>query len=457
MKNIVAVVGVALALAVGGLGYWLGGRQAASPGHAHPQPALPAIAPAAQTFVCPMHPHIAQDHPGACPICGMDLVAMKDASGAEARQIHVDAATQQKLGVRLAHAEVVALTHDIATYATLVPDKTSVLRITPNVEGLLTRLHLHQIGQRVARGQLMFELSSQEALALQYEYLDIRRRAQPALQMVDERRAQNRGLIEQARQSGDAAELERAERGARDSEDQLAAILRPMARDRERLALRLKQIGFSDAQLEDLLKTGRAHATVAVRAPHDCVVQAVMVRPGMSVDAMTEIVQCVDPSTAQLEIVLYPDQIGWVEAGNAVTIRFADGSTLKTRLGPLPPLLDEATRTLRVRMPLTGGHSPLLGEFAQVTLHTTPREVLAVPKSAVIRSGRGDFVMRALDKGHFMPVEVATGLESATHVAIRDGLDAGDAVAVNGHFLLDAAASIADTVQRMRAGQKPAE
>ncbi|MEW6590997.1 MAG: efflux RND transporter periplasmic adaptor subunit, partial [Pseudomonadota bacterium] len=380
--NKTILAGLLLAGVVGAAGYGFGVRQGAD--HRRQADALPAIAPAARTFVCPMHPHIAQGHPGECPICGMDLVAMQDASGAEARQIHVDAATQQKLGVRLARAEVVTLTHDIATHATLVPDERAVLRITPNVEGLLTRLHLHQIGQRVARGEPMFELSSQEALALQYEYLDIRRRAQPAQQMVDERRAQNRALIEQARLSNDAAELERAERGARDSEEQLDAILRPMARDRERLALRLKQIGFTDAMLEDLLKTGKAHATVAVRAPHDCVVQAVMVRPGMSVDAMTEIVQCVDPSTAQLEIALYPDQLGWVAAGDAVTLRFADGSTLKTRLGPLPPLLDEATRTLRVRMPLAGTHSPLLGEFAQVTLHTAPREVLAVPKSAVI-------------------------------------------------------------------------
>ena len=25
-------------------------------------------------YVCPMHPQIVKDEPGACPICGMDLV-----------------------------------------------------------------------------------------------------------------------------------------------------------------------------------------------------------------------------------------------------------------------------------------------------------------------------------------------------------------------------------------------
>jgi Cu(I)/Ag(I) efflux system membrane fusion protein len=134
----------------------------------------------------------------------------------------------------------------------------------------------------------------------------------------------------------------------------------------------------------------------------------------------------------------------------------ADGDTRETRLRNLHPLLDEATRTLRVRLPLAGGRATRLGEYAQVTIHATPREVVSVPKSAVMRTGRGDFVMRALGKGHFMPVKVSTGIENAERVAIRDGLETGDQVAVNGQFLMDAAASIADTAQRMRAAQAPA-
>jgi len=26
-------------------------------------------------YTCPMHPEVTSDHPGECPICGMDLVA----------------------------------------------------------------------------------------------------------------------------------------------------------------------------------------------------------------------------------------------------------------------------------------------------------------------------------------------------------------------------------------------
>ena len=32
------------------------------------------------TWTCSMHPQIRQDEPGACPICGMDLIPLKDHS-----------------------------------------------------------------------------------------------------------------------------------------------------------------------------------------------------------------------------------------------------------------------------------------------------------------------------------------------------------------------------------------
>jgi Cu(I)/Ag(I) efflux system membrane fusion protein len=66
-------------------------------------------------------------------------------------------------------------------------------------------------------------------------------------------------------------------------------------------------------------------------------------------------------------------------------------------------------------------------------------------------------VMRALGEGHFMPAQVVTGIETTDRIAIRDGLEAGDQVAVNGQFLMDAAASIADVAQRMRTGNEPAQ
>lgn len=425
-----------------GLGYWFGK-------HAADVPSLTAIASGRQVYVCPMHPHITQDHPDTCPICGMDLVAANQTSADVTQQIQVDTATQAKLGVRLARAERTALSHDISTYATLVPDESAVQRITANVDGVLTKLHVKRVGQRIARGQVIYEISSQDVLNLQNDYLDTQRRAGPARKMAEDRRAQNRKALEEARDQ-DAATREQVEIQTRQSEEQLLSILQPLERDRNRVILRLKQIGFTDDMLNQLARNGQVRSTLSARAQRTCVVKEVMARSGMQIERMTEILSCVDPAQVWLELVLYPDQVAWVAEGDALTVAFEDGTTVNTRLTGLSPIADNMARTVRARLPINLDRAPTLGEYAAVIIHAAPRQVLSVPKSAVMRSGRGNIVMRALEKGHFMPVKVMTGIESAERVAILEGLQEGDKVVVNGQFLLDAAASMADVGQRLR-------
>ena len=423
-------------------GYFIGIRYAPSPA-----PQASTLAKAKTAYVCPMHSHIVRDHPGPCPICGMDLVPTEQQEDSGASQIHVDNATQQKLGVRLAKAEPATLTRDIRTYGTVVPDETAVYRVTPNIDGVLAKLYVHRVGQHLARGELMYELSSTEALNVQYEYLDTVRRAEPTMKMVEERRATNRRAIADA---PDPAARTQAELNAHNSEEQLRAIMQPQQRDLTRGALRLKQIGFSEEMIKHLIHAADTMPIIPVRAHDDCVVKEVMARPGMSVTASSDIFVCVGSHHAWLEIALYPDQLAWVRDGDSVTVEPEDGEPMTLRLSGLSTILDPATRTARARVAIPPDRIGYLGDYVSVTVHTTPREVLSVPKSALIRTGHGNFVLRALDKGHFKPVQVSTGIETDERIAIRDGLEAGDQVVVNGQFLLDAAASIADAAQRLK-------
>jgi len=115
------------------------------------------------------------------------------------------------------------------------------------------------------------------------------------------------------------------------------------------------------------------------------------------------------------------------------------------------PTVDPVTRTTRARLVVKNADRLLRpGAYADVVIATRPRTELAVPRSAVIRTGRGDRVMLAREGGHFMPVPVQTGIERGDFIEIIDGLQEGAQVAVSGQFLLDAAASLNDSVQRMQ-------
>jgi Cu(I)/Ag(I) efflux system membrane fusion protein len=76
---------------------------------------------------------------------------------------------------------------------------------------------------------------------------------------------------------------------------------------------------------------------------------------------------------------------------------------------------------------------------------------LAVPRTALLRTGNGELVMRHAGDGRFIPTPVHAGIESTAWVEIRDGLQVGEEVAVNGQFLLAAEASIQDALARAAA------
>ena len=356
-------------------------------------------------------------------------------------------ATQQKFGVRLAAAERASLAHEIRTYATLSADVGAMRRITPTVEGLLVKLYATRPGQRIAAGEPLYDIFSQELLGLQNEYTDYFRRRSQTLKSAEETRVRNRQMLE-SMHGQDAAGLEEIDKGMRQGEEQIISMLQPMERDGERLTGRLKLSGFSDAMLLDLAHKRRASGVVTIRAQHACTVNDVSARSGMSVSAMTDILTCVEANRAWLEVVFYADQASHVHEGNTMRVQFADGKRMQTRLTGLSSITEGEARTIRARIPIKLAAGQQLGDYADVTLLSAPHEALSVPVSAVMRTGRGDFVMRTLGNGHFMPQKIETGIASDDRIEIHKGLDEGDQVAINGQFLLDSAASIADAAQR---------
>lgn len=428
-------------------GFWLVQRNNAP---THPE----EISTAKRVYVCPMHSHIVQDHPGACPICGMDLVQAGQSD--IGTQIHVDTSTQQKFGVRIATAEVGAISHDIHTYATLTADLNNLRRITATTPGVLVKIHANYPGQHIAVGDPLYDIFSEELLNLQNEYIDYLTRRSQSLKSAEETRVRNKQMMESMQQQ-DGGGNEQMTRMMRQTEEQIRSMLLPMERDGERLNGRLKFAGFTDAMLKHLEHAQKAWETVTVRAQRTCTVYAVNARAGMTLstmnNTMSELLTCVEPDRAWLEVVFYPDQIEFVHEGETLKVQFADGSSMQTKLTGLSSITDGGTRTIKARIPVKLPAGQQLGDYAEVTQHSSAREVLNVPTSAVIRSGNGNYVMRALDNGHFMQQKVITGMSNDERIGIIDGLETGDKVAINGQFLLDAAASIADSAQRYNQNQ----
>jgi Cu(I)/Ag(I) efflux system membrane fusion protein len=124
---------------------------------------------------------------------------------------------------------------------------------------------------------------------------------------------------------------------------------------------------------------------------------------------------------------------------------------LKGRVTAILPALNEATRTLRVRVELPNRDGKLRpGLSAQVTLTSVTKEsALAVPTEAIIRTGKRALVMVAGEQNRFTPVEVTLGREVNGKTVIASGLSEGEQIIASGQFLIDSEASLSGVEARM--------
>jgi Cu(I)/Ag(I) efflux system membrane fusion protein len=390
--------------------------------------------PATKRWVCPMHPDVIQDHPGECPICGMDLVEMEPAETPQPGHDHgvnLDTASLQKLGVRLASAEWRTLSQDIHTYGNVVADESLIFNLSAKFEGVIKKLHVNSLGQRVQAGQVIYEIYSPELLKAQFEFVELIREKDKLLQ---------ESMSEDSHISGYTM-----------SEDEMMEV-RLNAKQRNLYTEKFVYADAGNELVQELYTTYKPREIVEIRAPKAGFVTKIEVHEGSAVKPMDNLYSFANLSRVWIDVPLYPDQLAWVKDGDEVTVLPAKGNTpeIKAHLQFISPLIDSTTRTVLARLSVSNTKNQLLiGSFLDVIIHAKSHMALAVPRSAVMRTGQGDLVMRSEGSGHFTPVRVKTGIETGEFIEINAGLRDGDRVAVNGQFLLDAAASMSDAAQRL--------
>jgi len=391
--------------------------------------------PAKKLWVCPMHPQVIRDQPGElCPICGMDLVEMEPPSAHQPGHSHgvnIDTASQQRLGVRLATAEWQTLSQDIHAYGNVVADESLVFNLSSKLEGVIKKLHVTSAGQQVEEGQAIYEIYSPELLKTQFEYVALIKEKDRLLVPMN---------AEDAHTNPDYAMTE---------SDMMEVKMNAKERNLYTEKFEYFDVGHL---IEELNTTYRPREVVEVRAPQSGFLTKIEVREGSAIKPMDSLFSFTNLSRVWIDVPLFPDQLAWVKDGDEVTVKLPKSSLpkIKTRLKFISPMVDSATRTVQARLSVDNAKNQLLiGSFLDVIIHAKPHKALAVPRTAVMRTGKGDWVMLAEGGGHFSPVKVETGIETTDSIEITDGLQAGDQIAVNGQFLLDAAASMSDAAQRM--------
>lgn len=361
-----------------------------------------AVAAAPEDFRCPMHEEVHQPGPGKCPLCGMYLerggAGDTGPGSALGGEIHVTGKRLQAIGARTVKVERGALPGEVRTVGVVAADERRRRVVTLRVGGTIEELFVAETGARVERGQPLARLFSPELHAAQAELL-----------------AANR----------------------------LGGAYLDAAREK------LRVLGLGEAEVAEVLASGRARAGVTLRAPQAGFVLHKGVVQGQYVGAGTVLFEVVDLSSVWVLADVYEQDLPQIRAG--LTASFAPAHARDDRrlgtVGFVYPTVEATTRTRKLRVELRNAAADLLpGAYGEVRIEVPAASALLVPRDAVIEGGEHDYVLLALGGGRFRPREIHVRGRAGEWVRV-EGVSEGEEVATGAAFFLDAESRLRPSLQ----------
>jgi len=136
---------------------------------------------------------------------------------------------------------------------------------------------------------------------------------------------------------------------------------------------------------------------------------------------------------------IFEDDLGFVDVGQPVDVELtAYHEKTPGIVRSVAGSVDPKTRLIRVLVELTEYKGELAERMlAYATMPVELTAALAVPREAVMDLGTRKIVFVEKEKGVFEPREISVAWYAGGYWSVKDGLQAGETVAVDGNFFLD--------------------
>lgn len=173
-------------------------------------------------------------------------------------------------------------------------------------------------------------------------------------------------------------------------------------------------------------------AQASVRAPVSGLIAQRTVVPGQIVAAGSPLFRLVRDGRLELNAEVPESELAAVRAGQPAVISTSEVGQAAGRVRIVTPQVDAKTRVGLARVALLDRGAFRPGMFAKVVINVGAQQAVLAPQSAILyRDNRpGLFVIDAQGVAHFRAVVV--GVRSGDLVEVRQGLQAGERVAVQG-------------------------
>lgn len=424
-------------------------------------------------WTCSMHPQVKLPQPGQCPICFMDLIPLEQGGNDTGPgELKMSAGAMKLAEISTAIVKRAPARAEIFLSGKIEYDESRVKKITAWVPGRLEHLYVDYTGIPVSKGDHLVDIYSPELYSAQEELI------QALGQTVNSRSTL-------ARETSQLT-LEAA---------------------REKLSL----LGLTANQIREIENRKKPEDRLTVYSPISGIVIHKNAVEGTYVQTGSQIYTIADLTRVWVILDAYESDLAWLRFGQTVDFQTEalSGKSFRGRISFIDPILDNRTRTVKVRINLDNpdrklkpgmfvrasvkaeldsqgnpinqalagkwigpmhpeivrdrpGKCDICGmdlvpaeELGIVDKPETGREPLLVPATAVLKTGRRAIVYVKLP-GHEEPVfagrEVVLGPRAGDHYIILSGLQEGEEVVTRGNFKIDSAMQIAAQSSMMNPG-----
>jgi Cu(I)/Ag(I) efflux system membrane fusion protein len=369
-------------------------------------------------YTCPMHPQILEDKPGSCPICGMKLVKKSGQANVEAN-ISLHTVLQPVNSAVISNVEAsTAINKEVATTITgegyLDFDTRTYNNIAARLSGRIEKLYIKYAFQEIRSGQRIFDIYSPDLVTAQQDLIFLNKNSPEELTLI--------------------------------------------AAARTKLLL----LGMTAAQVNQVLKTGKAFYSLPVYSPYSGHVHdmphtqmagtaeperssdvtsnvPLSIKEGMYVTKGQNLFNVVNPHKLWALIKIDPYALGSLRLHQTVSITLPDynGKVIEGRVDFIEPTIQDGDKASSIRVYLDNmDHDLKVNSLLKASIQIGSVKGIWLPRTALLDLGVRKVVFLkqgALYRAH----QVSSGILNGKEVQITKGLTLRDSVASDAHYLID--------------------
>jgi len=342
-----------------------------------------------------MHPQIMLPAPGKCPICGMELIPVKNRKATDDKITLTDQQIMlSNISVDTIHNGM--LGNQLILTATINFDQTKITTVSSRVMGRVEKLYFKDEGAYVKKGDKIYDLYSEDLNNAKKEY-----------QLLIERKTSIDNSV---------IDFEQLLRSAKN---------------------KLLLWGLSESQIQHLASSKEKERTTSIYSNADGYITSLDIKEGDYVMEGMAVLHLAELSSLWVEAQVYNSEFSKIEKDAIAEVRI-EQRTFRGKIEFINSEVNTDSRVTLIRVTVVNNDNKLKpGMPAYVVLENPKHDMLSLPIDAVLRDGKGATVWLMTSKNTFENRMVEVGMETGDRIEIKSGLMDGDVVVLTGAYLIN--------------------